>query len=68
MQPEQAGEAGPSRSGPSNSEMEEMGIDPEFLAALPPELQAEVMQQQRSERGLAVRDRGLDFRWQVRGA
>ena len=57
-QPEQPAAAGPSRVGPSGEtadEMEEMGIDPEFLAALPPELQAEVLQQQRSERGLAVR-------------
>ena len=48
-------------SGETADEMEEMGIDPEFLAALPPELQAEVLQQQRSERGLAVR--GVQGAW-----
>lgn len=31
-------------------ETAEMGLDPEFLAALPPEIQAEVLQQQRTER------------------
>lgn len=31
-------------------ETEQMGLDPEFLAALPPEIQAEVLQQQRAER------------------
>ena len=31
-------------------ETSEMGLDPEFLAALPPEIQAEVLQQQRTER------------------
>ena len=38
---------------PARQENDEMdGIDPEFIAALPPELQAEVLEQQRRERRL----------------
>lgn len=40
--------AGPSAQNDSDDEM--AGIDPEFLAALPEELQAEVLEAQRRER------------------
>ena len=64
----QAGESG---AGPSSSntnqaapsaaaaaaEEEEDNIDPEFLAALPPEIQAEVLEQQRRERRMRQRQR-----------
>ena len=39
--------AGPSGEGPAD---EFEGIDPEFIAALPPDIQAEVLEQQRRER------------------
>ena len=61
-----AGEAGagPSSSNnnqaaPSAAAAEEEGdnIDPEFLAALPPEIQAEVLEQQRRERRMRQRQR-----------
>lgn len=46
-------EGGPSNDGAGPSADDQMeGIDPEFLAALPPELQAEVLEQQRRERRL----------------
>ncbi len=43
-----AGASGPSAQDGSDDEM--AGIDPEFLAALPEELQAEVLEAQRRER------------------
>ena len=60
----QAGEAGagPSSSNttqaaPAAAEDEGDNIDPEFLAALPPEIQAEVLEQQRRERRMRQRQR-----------
>lgn len=42
---------------PSAPEDEGDNIDPEFLAALPPEIQAEVLEQQRRERRIRERQR-----------
>ena len=59
----QAGEgtAGPSSSNTNQAapaaEEEGDNIDPEFLAALPPEIQAEVLEQQRRERRMRQRQR-----------
>lgn len=48
-----AGEEGPSGEGAQEQVADEMdGIDPEFIAALPPDLQAEVLEQQRRDRRL----------------
>ena len=59
------GGAGPSSSNTNQAapsaaaaaEEEEDNIDPEFLAALPPEIQAEVLEQQRRERRMRQRQR-----------
>ena len=58
----QPSEGGRSASGEaSGQEADELeGIDPEYLAALPPELQAEVLEQQRSHRRQTVRCAGVD--------
>ena len=51
--------AGPSAAPAAAPAAEEEGdsIDPEFLAALPPEIQAEVLEQQRRERRMRERQR-----------
>ena len=51
--------AGPSAVAVAAPAAEEEGdsIDPEFLAALPPEIQAEVLEQQRRERRMRERQR-----------
>ena len=50
-----AGTAAPAEAAPPPGPSEEApdefeGIDPEFIAALPPDIQAEVLEQQRRER------------------
>jgi len=64
---EAAGQASEAVAGPSTNaaaaaaapaaEEEGDSIDPEFLAALPPEIQAEVLEQQRRERRMRERQR-----------
>jgi len=45
-----AAAAAPAAGGAGEGPEEMEGIDPEFLAALPPDMQAEVLEQQRLER------------------
>lgn len=47
---EPAAAAAPAAGGAGEGPEEMEGIDPEFLAALPPDMQAEVLEQQRLER------------------
>jgi len=50
-----AGPSATSQAAPAEEEGD--SIDPEFLAALPPEIQAEVLEQQRRERRMRERQR-----------
>ena len=60
-----AGASAPQAQAPQQEPDEMEGIDPEFIAALPPDLQAEVLEQQRRERRIRQAARRAEAQQQV---